>query len=50
MGILCPRTPRGRRCPAVVGNALVYRDTYHLSATYARTLAPWLMRRLPSLG
>jgi peptidoglycan/LPS O-acetylase OafA/YrhL len=50
MGILCPRTPRGRRCPAVVGNALVYRDTYHLSATYARTLTPWLGRRLPSLG
>jgi hypothetical protein len=50
MSILCPRTPRGRRCPAVVGNALVYRDTYHLSATYARTLAPWLGRRLPSLG
>jgi peptidoglycan/LPS O-acetylase OafA/YrhL len=49
MTILCPRTPRGRRCPAVVGNALVYRDTYHLSATYARTLADWLERRLPRL-
>jgi peptidoglycan/LPS O-acetylase OafA/YrhL len=50
MRILCPRTTRGRRCPAVVGNALVYRDTYHLSATYARTLAAWLGRRLPPMG
>jgi hypothetical protein len=49
MTILCPRTPRGRRCPAVVGNALVYRDTYHVSATYARTLADWLAPRLPGV-
>jgi peptidoglycan/LPS O-acetylase OafA/YrhL len=45
-GILCPR----RRCPTVMGNVLVYRDTYHMSATFARTLAPWLMRHLPTPG
>jgi len=42
-GILCPRY----RCPTVIGNVLVYRDTYHLSATFARTLTPWLRRHLP---
>jgi hypothetical protein len=29
-------------CPPVVGNVLVYHDDHHLSATYARTLAPYL--------
>jgi hypothetical protein len=29
-------------CPAVIGNVLVYHDAHHLSATYARTLAPYL--------
>jgi peptidoglycan/LPS O-acetylase OafA/YrhL len=29
------------RCPSVIGNVIVYRDTYgHLTATFARTLAP----------
>ncbi|MEX1141671.1 MAG: acyltransferase family protein [Thermoleophilaceae bacterium] len=41
--LLCPR----RLCPAVMGNTLVYRDTNHFTATFARTLAPWLDRRLP---
>ena len=41
--VLCPRG----RCRSVIGNALVYRDSYHLSATFARTLAPWLERELP---
>lgn len=36
-------------CPAVIGNVLVYRDSVHISATYAETLAPWLERRLPAL-
>ncbi|TVR21836.1 MAG: acyltransferase [Ilumatobacter sp.] len=31
------------RCPAVVGNVLVYRDDNHISDTYARTLAPILV-------
>lgn len=29
-------------CPAVIGNVLVYHDASHLTATYARTLAPFL--------
>jgi peptidoglycan/LPS O-acetylase OafA/YrhL len=41
--ILCPRN----RCPSVMGRVLVYRDTYHMSATFARTLTPWLRRQLP---
>ncbi len=37
--------PRGL-CRAVIGNALVYRDKSHLSATFARTLSPWVERGL----
>jgi hypothetical protein len=33
-------------CPAVIGNVLVYRNSGHVTATYAATLAPWLARRL----
>jgi peptidoglycan/LPS O-acetylase OafA/YrhL len=33
-------------CYGVIGNALVYRDNDHLTATFARTLAPWLGREL----
>jgi peptidoglycan/LPS O-acetylase OafA/YrhL len=29
-------------CRSVIGNALVYRDDNHLTATFARTLSPWL--------
>jgi peptidoglycan/LPS O-acetylase OafA/YrhL len=29
-------------CPVIVGNVLVYRDTSHITATYARLLAPLL--------
>jgi peptidoglycan/LPS O-acetylase OafA/YrhL len=29
-------------CPVIVGNILVYRDASHVTATYARTLAPLL--------
>ena len=45
MPILCP----DNLCHGVMGNALVYRDSYHLSATFARTLAPWVQRRLPDI-
>jgi peptidoglycan/LPS O-acetylase OafA/YrhL len=34
------------RCEAVVGNVLVYRDDDHVSATYVRTVAPYLDRQL----
>jgi hypothetical protein len=43
--VICP----GARCPAVVGDVLVYRDDNHLTATYSRTLAPWLSAHLPKL-
>ncbi len=33
-------------CPAVIGDVLVYRQTGHVTATYIRTLRPWLERRL----
>jgi peptidoglycan/LPS O-acetylase OafA/YrhL len=33
--------PKGL-CRAVIGNVLVYRDSGHLTVTYARTLSPWL--------
>jgi peptidoglycan/LPS O-acetylase OafA/YrhL len=29
-------------CRSVIGNALVYRDDNHLTATFARTLRPWI--------
>ena len=45
-----PKLCDDQLCPAVIGNALVYRDSYHMSATYAETLAPWLARRLPVPG
>jgi hypothetical protein len=43
---VCP----GGLCRAVIGDALVYRDKSHLTATFARTLAPGLSRRLDRLG
>ncbi|TDD96860.1 hypothetical protein E1269_30010 [Jiangella asiatica] len=33
-------------CPAVIGNVAVWRDEHHLTATYARTLAPRLAEQL----
>lgn len=33
-------------CPAVVGNVLVWRDRHHFTATYARSIAGELARRL----
>lgn len=39
---LTDRICRPERCEAVVGGVLVYFDASHLTATYARTLAPYL--------
>jgi peptidoglycan/LPS O-acetylase OafA/YrhL len=47
---LLPLLCRGGRCAAVIGKALVYRDDNHFTATFARTLAPWLSRQLPEPG
>jgi len=43
---VCPRD----LCRAVIGDALVYRDKSHLTATFARTLAPGLERALARAG
>jgi peptidoglycan/LPS O-acetylase OafA/YrhL len=37
------------RCPATQGRYLVYRDTDHLTATFARALAPYLEQKLRPL-
>jgi SGNH domain (fused to AT3 domains) len=42
---ICP----GELCRAVIGNALVYRDKSHLTATFARTLSPWIERDLKKI-
>jgi len=33
-------------CPPVIGNVMVYRDPHHITATYARTLAPIVAERI----
>lgn len=35
-----------QECPVVVGNVLVYRDHNHVSATYVKTLTPFLQDQL----
>ena len=42
---VCP----GTSCPAIIGGVLVWRDAHHLTATYARTLAPRLADELVPL-
>ena len=37
---------RDGRCPAVVGNVLVYRDTQHLTDRFSEMLAPELIRQM----
>ncbi|MFD5601036.1 acyltransferase family protein [Leucobacter sp. NPDC058333] len=39
---ICPTD----RCPAVIGNVLIWRDNQHLTATYARSLAAPLLNAL----
>jgi hypothetical protein len=39
-----------QRCPAVIGHVVTYRDTVgHLTATYSRTLGPYLVAALAKL-
>ena len=42
--------PGSGACPVVINNMIVYRDGHHLTATFSKTLAPLLDRRLRSLG
>jgi hypothetical protein len=37
---VCPASP----CPVIVGRWLLWRDDKHLTATYARRLAPAMRR------
>ena len=39
---LTDRICRPDRCRAIEGNVIVYRDTSHVTATYMRSLAPFL--------
>ncbi len=39
-----------RTCPVVIGGVDVYVDSNHVSVTYARTLAPYLFKRLVDDG
>jgi peptidoglycan/LPS O-acetylase OafA/YrhL len=43
--VVCPSDP----CPAVVGGMIVLRDNHHLTATFARSLAPALDRALTEI-
>ena len=43
--VVCP----GERCAPVIGNALVWRDGHHLTATYSLTTAPLVGRALDEL-
>jgi peptidoglycan/LPS O-acetylase OafA/YrhL len=41
--MVCPK----ERCPAVIGDVLVYRNGAHLTRTYVDSLTPWLGEQLP---
>lgn len=36
-----------RLCPSVIGDVIVYKDNYHLTATYSRTLSRWMAEKIP---
>ncbi|WP_165831738.1 acyltransferase family protein [Brachybacterium endophyticum] len=40
--VLCPKG----RCSPVVGNVFVYRDSYHVSDAFSRTMSPWLEEQI----
>lgn len=44
-----PRFCPDATCPAVIGDVLVYRNAGHITATYMRTLTPWLAKQVPSV-
>jgi len=43
---ICPYDP----CPAVFNGMIVYRDNFHLTATFSAYLAPQLAAALPAIG
>ena len=40
--VVCPSDP----CPLVMDGRLMYRDQHHLTASYVKSLAPWLRDEL----
>jgi hypothetical protein len=38
------------RCPAVIGQVIVYRGQQHVTSTYMRTLAPYLEQELRAVN
>lgn len=36
-------------CPLVIGNVIVYRDRHHITATFSRTLAPYLVDEITAV-
>ncbi|HKX69194.1 MAG TPA: acyltransferase family protein [Intrasporangium sp.] len=46
---VCPRTPDGK-CPAVVGEILVYRQGTHITRTYVESMSPIVEERLVETG
>ena len=44
--LICPYDP----CPVVLNGMIVYRDSFHITATFAESLAPELEARLPRPG
>jgi hypothetical protein len=40
---------RDDSCPIVIGNVIVYRDQHHITATFSKTLAPYLVQRVQAL-
>jgi hypothetical protein len=43
---ICPTV----KCPAVIGNVLIYRLGSHITATYVKTLTPHLAKELSTAG
>jgi peptidoglycan/LPS O-acetylase OafA/YrhL len=39
----------GDVCPAVIGHVIVYRDEHHITATFSKTYAPYLVRAIQRL-
>jgi hypothetical protein len=35
-----------RRCPAIIGNRLIWRDDDHLTLKYSTSLAPWMRAQI----
>ena len=50
---ICPNSIKkgaNARCPAIIGNVLVYRDDHHLSVTFIESLSSILEKELRMLG